>query len=156
METYISSVIFIILFIAIADLLTLNGKNGKLTKIILSLICIIAYITPIFKLVNGNNDYSLKTNSNYDSELLSVHKSVLETEVKSVLNIKGYSVISVDVLAEYENNVISTKKVEVYYNCNGINCETTHINITTETKNVLNERFSFDDNGVEIIVNFIN
>lgn len=156
METYISSVIFIILFIAIADLLTLNGKNGKLTKIILSLICIIAYITPIFKLVNGNNDYSLKTNSNYDSELLSVHKSVLETEVKSVLNIKGYSVISVDVLAGYENNVISTKKVEVYYNCNGINCETTHINITTETKNVLNERFSFDDNGVEIIVNFIN
>lgn len=156
METYISSVIFIILFIAIADLLTLNGKNGKLTKIILSLICIIAYITPIFKLINGNNDYSLKTNSNYDSELLSVHKSVLETEVKSVLNIKGYSVISVDVLAEYENNVISTKKVEVYYNCNGINCETTHINITTETKNVLNERFSFDDNGVEIIVNFIN
>ena len=156
METYISSVIFIILFIAIADLLTLNGKNGKLTKIILSLICVIAYITPIFKLVNGNNDYSLKANSNYDSELLSVHKSVLETEVKSVLNIKGYSVISVDVLAEYENNVISTKKVEVYYNCNGINCETTHINITTETKNVLNERFSFDDNGVEIIVNFIN
>ena len=156
METYISSVIFIILFIAIADLLTLNGKNGKLTKIILSLICIIAYITPIFKLVNGNNDYSLKANSNYDSELLSVHKSVLETEVKSFLNVKGYSVISVDVLAEYENNVISTKKVEVYYNCNGINCETTHINITTETKNVLNERFSFDDNGVEIIVNFIN
>ena len=156
METYISSVIFIILFIAIADLLTLNGKNGKLTKIILSLICIIAYITPIFKLVNGNNDYSLKTNSNYDSELLSVHKSVLETEVKSVLNVKGYSVISVDVLAGYENNAISTKKVEVYYKCNGINCETTHINITTETKNVLNERFSFDDNGVEIIVNFIN
>ena len=156
METYISSVIFIILFIAIADLLTLNGKNGKLTKIILSLICIIAYITPIFKLVNGNNDYSLKTNSNYDGELLSVHKSVLETEVKSFLNVKGYNVISVDVLAEYENNVISTKKVEVYYNCNGINCETTHINITTETKNVLNERFSFDDNGVEIIVNFIN
>ena len=156
METYISSVIFIILFIAIADLLTLNGKNGKLTKIILSLICIIAYITPIFKLVNGNNDYSLKTNSNYDSELLSVHKSVLETEVKSFLNVKGYSVISVDVLAGYENNAISTKKVEVYYNCNGINCETTHINITTETKNVLNERFSFDDNGVEIIVNFIN
>lgn len=156
METYISSVIFIILFIAIADLLTLNGKNGKLTKIILSLICIIAYITPIFKLVNGNNDYSLKTNSNYDGELLSVHKSVLETEVKSFLNVKGYNVISVDVLAEYENNVISTKKVEVYYKCNGINCETTHINITTETKNVLNERFSFDDNGVEIIVNFIN
>ena len=156
METYISSVIFIILFIAIADLLTLNGKNGKLTKIILSLICIIAYITPIFKLVNGNNDYSLKANSNYDSELLSVHKSVLETEVKSFLNVKGYNVISVDVLAGYENNVISTKKVEVYYNCNGINCETTHINITTETKNVLNERFSFDDNGVEIIVNFIN
>ena len=156
METYISSVIFIILFIAITDLLTLNGKNGKLTKIILSLICVIAYVTPIFKLISVENDYSLNTNVNYNNELINTHKSVLEADVKSALNIKGYNVLNVEVTAIYENDVISTKKVEVYYNCNGINCESTHINITTETKNVLNERFNFDNNGVEIIVNFIN
>lgn len=155
MTNYLSTSVFVIIFIAFAETVTVSGKNGRAVKTVLSLVAVVSFISPIFTLINGDVTYQVDdNNAEYTSYLLHLEKTTLETEILTLLNVNGYNVNSVDVEVDAASDIISTKKVDLILNCQGINCENTHINIIEEIKKLLTERVFGDGSGVVIDVGF--
>ena len=157
MDNYVLVAISISIFIAISEILIVNGKNGKLVKIILSLLCVTAFIEPILSLFNENYDSDESNfNADYTNYLLKIEEKTLENEIENVIKKQNSDLKSVNVTLDSLDGVISTKKVEIIFYNQGINCDSDHINITTETKALLYDTVLKKEKEVEIVIEFEN
>ncbi|MBO5713518.1 MAG: hypothetical protein J6R88_04905, partial [Clostridia bacterium] len=123
---------------------------------IVSMLCVLAFVEPVLSLFNLNTNNSTNFNVEFTSFLVKTEKETIESEILGLLKLKNYNVISVNAVVDSENESVSTKKVEIILNGNGINLNNEHINITKEVeKLILNNVFSVET-GVEIVVEFKN
>ena len=156
MNNYLLIAVLVSVFVCIADVLIVDGKNGKLVRSIVSMLCVLAFVEPVLSLFNLNTNNSTNFNVEFTSFLVKTEKETIESEILGLLKLKNYNVISVNAVVDSENESVSTKKVEIILNGNGINLNNEHINITKEVeKLILNNVFSVET-GVEIVVEFKN
>lgn len=154
MKNYLLSVIHAVIFIVVAEFFTVKGKNGKLTKMVLSLVTISIFFSPISKILSSENNFSVNLNENYYNYLINLEEETLKNEIISAVKPNYNNLKSVTLNLNCLSGENSTKKVTLTFNCDGINCNTAHINITKEVQNLINEKFNFNSQGVEIIVKF--
>ena len=156
MNTYLLTAVLITIFVAMLDVLIIDGKNGKLVKCIISLISVACFITPLLSILS-NNDFEVEFyNKEFTNYLIETEKQTVESEILGTLTSTNYNVVSVNSVVENANDIISTKKVEIILNCNGINCKEDHINITKEIEVLILKNVFESKSGVEIIVKYQN
>ena len=100
------------------------------------------------------NNLQLSFNVDYSKYLSNTTKTVLESEVQTILNYEDINYKSVNVETLNNSGQISTKKVEITLTCDGINCESNHINITTKINELLTKKLFTNNSEVEIVVKF--
>lgn len=155
-NNYLTQVVSVVIFIAFAEILSVKNKNGKLVKTIFSLVVTISLISPISALLSGKySSKSVDADVEFTNYLVKYEKKSIEKEVSSLLKVSGLNVNDVIANVNYIEGKISTKKVLITLNCDGINCSDEHINITTKTKTAVTNSFFSNNNEVEIVVEFI-
>ena len=155
MNNYLLTATLIAVFVSISEILIVSGKNGKLVKIVVSLVCVTTLIEPIFQILNFSIDENKQLiNYNYTEYLIKTEKEMLEYDVSNLINKNNYDLNAVNVTIENVDGVISTKKVEIILNCKGINCENDHINITNEIQSVLIKEIFSEGVNVDIVVEY--
>lgn len=154
MNNYLLTAVFISIFIALTEILVVNGKNGKLVKIVTSLITVTAFLSPILDILNYSNDNSIVFDAEYSKYLEKVEKQMVESEVLGVIKTNNFSVKTVNAAVDNNEGNISTKKVEIILWCNGINCESEHINISKEVEKLIFNNVFNDEAGIEIVIEF--
>ncbi len=154
-SNYFLTVIFVTVFIILAEILVVNGKNSKIFKMILSMVITLTFITPILEVFNYDlNTVEINSNVEYSNHLKIATENVTKKEVEAILNYEKLTYENVSIETQNINGQISTKKVEITLTCDGINCQTKHINITTKINALLLEKIFINNSEVEIAVKF--
>lgn len=152
MNRYIIEALSAITFLAIFDLLISKSNNGKLVKVVISLISVTILAVPIVSIVKN---FSISTNEyfadlEYAEYLLNIEKKVCQNKVEKALN-------SDDI--EYKNVILEFEQKDGFYNLNKITIKLlkTVINGSEEHINML-ERVNLtlktiiNLNEVEIVI----
>ena len=152
MNRYIIEALSAITFLAIFDLLISKSNNGKLVKVVISLILVTILAVPIVSIVKN---FSISTNEyfadlEYAEYLLNIEKKVCQNKVEKAL-------ISDDI--EYKNVILEFEQKDGFYNLNKITIKLlkTVINGSEEHINML-ERVNLtlktiiNLNEVEIVI----
>ncbi len=138
MKDYLILITSVIIFLAIFEGVLPQGKFGKTTKSIISMVVVLVILTPIVKIFNSNFDFNniLLENLKYQEYLDKYQKETLEKEISSLLTIEGYVVSSVNVTISSSEN-----KVKILIEKDELISDMEHIDILEKAKSLVIERF---------------
>ena len=151
MNNYLNAVLGILMFLALIDTLVQKTSNGRVVKVVISLISVSVLLNPIISILKGSFDFNLDFSSEtYLEYALDIEKSVIENVVKTTLKDSEFDVDSVDSEFLCENNKFTLKTIKIILKNQVINCENERINTIENIKTLLKTKIDFEK--VELIV----
>ena len=148
MKGYILAIAGVVLLSAVVAVISPSGKMGKFVKGMVKLIGLVILITPFVSFFRGDG-FSFES-----QEQIQIDESYLESSAELMSDadereIAGYLSKKFGILAEINcirntDSRFSVKSLQVKILDFGINAEDEHINIISQIRSELNERYGCD------------
>lgn len=112
MKDYFIATILIILFLSIVDLIVTKSKNGKVVKMVISLVSVTLLSAPIVSIVkNGSINFDSYTiDYEYSNHLLNLESSIIKSKIKTALNDINFTYEDVNLCVLSQNDSVELKK----------------------------------------------
>ncbi len=152
MNNYLIVTLSVIIFLAFLDLITSSSKNGKVVKMVTSLIAVTMLAVPIISIVKNENLTQDKVyyNEYLNDYLVELEKKVVQNKIESALKDLECKFSNVNVEFIDEKGTLILEKITVKFDTAVINENGLHIDILESVKNSL--KSAIDIQKVEIIV----
>lgn len=149
-KSYFYVVTSVIVVLALVVNLLPNSSSGKSAKTIISLIAVLAILSPIVNLFKGDDNLSVETGNYFNEYLQNYQDDLTESSVEYLLKSEGFLMESVKVDGVYFNGKYTVKKIFVKFKNEVITDGNEHINIIEKIKDLLESRLSII--GAEILI----
>lgn len=160
LKNWITSIVVIVIFMALVDMVLPSGSLKKYARLVLGLIVIIIIITPVFKLFDRNtniettinqyinkydniNTSTQKSQKNYfDPDTIKIFKENLRLQVEEAINTESsikFNVVQVNVVEDQTSaNFLDIKSIQLRE-------EKTSTNVKNVSKIIINDKNEIKD-----------
>ena len=152
MKDYFIATILIILFLSIVDLIVTKSKNGKVVKMVISLVSVTLLSAPIVSIVkNGSINFDSYTiDYEYSNHLLNLETSIIKSKIKTALNDINFVYEDVNLCVLSQNDSVELKKIIIKVKNEVIIGSDAHINMIESVKSALKNIIDTDLVVIEI------
>ncbi len=150
MKEFFVSTLSAITLLALLDILVTKTKNGKVVKMVISLVATFLISVPIIKIFKGENNFNSYVTSDelYLKYLDNLEEETIKSEIKITLNIANFKYKDICVLFEDGADGKILKKLIIILDKGVIIDKNEHINMIENAKLLLEK--VIDVNKVEI------
>ncbi len=150
MNNYIYAIGGAITVLALFENIAPSGKNGKLCKTIISIICVIMIMSPIIKIFKNEYNGEVMSSASYSEYLLNYEETLTAKSIEYLLKNNDFSIENVEVNGENVDGKFIVKLVKIKLKNLVILDSDEHIFISEKIKNLIKSRLYVDD--MELII----
>ena len=152
MKEFFISTLSAITILALLDILVTKTKNGKVVKMVISLVATFLISVPIVKIFKGENNFNNNITSDelYLEYLDKLEDETIYRKIKIALNIGNFEYRDIEVVFEDNTNCKVLKKLIIILDKGVIIDSAEHINMIENAKKLLEKVIDVKKVEIEI------